>query len=179
MASLTRWMWVSVNSGSWWWTGRPGVLQFMVSQRVRYDWATELNWTEWSSSFPYFLQFKSEFGNKEFMIESQSAPSLVFADCIELLFLAAKNIISLILVLTIWWCPCVESSLCVASSLCVVGGGCLLWPVHSLGKTLLAFDLFYFVLQGQNCLLSIFLLTSYFCIPVPYNEKDTFFGCLF
>ena len=33
-----------VNSGSWWWTGRPGVLQFMGSQRVRYDWATELNW---------------------------------------------------------------------------------------------------------------------------------------
>ena len=30
---------------SWWWTGRPGVLQFMVSQRVRHDWATELNWT--------------------------------------------------------------------------------------------------------------------------------------
>ena len=46
MASLTRWTWVCVNSGSWWWTGRPGVLQFMGSQRVRYDWATELNWTE-------------------------------------------------------------------------------------------------------------------------------------
>ena len=35
-----------VNSGSWWWTGRPGVLQFMGSQRVGHDWATELNWTE-------------------------------------------------------------------------------------------------------------------------------------
>ena len=44
MASLTRWMWVWVNSGSWWWTGRPGVLQFMGWQRVGYDWATELNW---------------------------------------------------------------------------------------------------------------------------------------
>ena len=44
MASLTRWMWVWVNSGSWWWTGRPGVLRFMGSQRVRHDWATELNW---------------------------------------------------------------------------------------------------------------------------------------
>ena len=41
--SLTRWTWVSVNSGSWWWTGRPGVLQFMGSQRVRHDWVTELN----------------------------------------------------------------------------------------------------------------------------------------
>ena len=37
---------VWVSSGSWWWTGRPGVLQFMGLQRVRYDWATELNWTE-------------------------------------------------------------------------------------------------------------------------------------
>ena len=46
MASLTRWTWVWVNSGSWWWTGRRGVLQFMGSQRVRHDWATELNWTE-------------------------------------------------------------------------------------------------------------------------------------
>ena len=46
MASLTRWMWVWVNSGSWWWTGRPGVLRFMGLQRVRRDWATELNWTE-------------------------------------------------------------------------------------------------------------------------------------
>ena len=46
MASLTRWTWVWVNSGSWWWTGRPGVLRFMGSQRVRHDWAIELNWTE-------------------------------------------------------------------------------------------------------------------------------------
>ena len=45
MASLTQWTWVWVNSGSWWWTGRPGVLRFMGSQRVGHDWATELNWT--------------------------------------------------------------------------------------------------------------------------------------
>ena len=42
MASPTQWIWVWVNSGSWWWTGRPGVLQ---SQRVRHDWVTGLNWT--------------------------------------------------------------------------------------------------------------------------------------
>ena len=47
MASLTQWTWVSVGSGSWWWTGRPGVLQFMELQRVGHDWATELNWTMW------------------------------------------------------------------------------------------------------------------------------------
>ena len=44
--STTQWTWVWVNSGRWWWTGRPGVLQFMGSQRVRHDWATELNWTD-------------------------------------------------------------------------------------------------------------------------------------
>ena len=42
MASLTRWTWVWVNSGSWQWTGRPGVLQFMELQRVGHDWAIEL-----------------------------------------------------------------------------------------------------------------------------------------
>ena len=46
MASLTQWTWVWVNSRSWWWTGRPGMLWFMGSQKVRHDWATELNWTE-------------------------------------------------------------------------------------------------------------------------------------
>ena len=44
MASLTQWTWVWVNSRSWWW--RPGVLQFMGSQRVGHDWETELNWNE-------------------------------------------------------------------------------------------------------------------------------------
>ena len=43
-ASPTQWTWVWVNSGSWWWTGRPGVLRFMGLQRVGHDWATELNW---------------------------------------------------------------------------------------------------------------------------------------
>ena len=42
MALLTQWAWVWINSRSWWWTGRPGVLQFMGSQRVRHDWAAEL-----------------------------------------------------------------------------------------------------------------------------------------
>ena len=45
MAPPTWWTWVWVDSGSWWWTGRPGMLWFMGSQRVRHDnWATELNW---------------------------------------------------------------------------------------------------------------------------------------
>ena len=42
MASPTQWTWVWINSGSWWWTGRPGMLQSMGLQRVGHDWATEL-----------------------------------------------------------------------------------------------------------------------------------------
>ena len=73
MASLSRWTWVWVNSRSWLWTGRPGVLQSMGSQRIGQDWATELSKTYfpgkqlfdsalWNSgrsrrlSEPYFLQ---------------------------------------------------------------------------------------------------------------------------
>ena len=41
MASLTQWTWVWANSGRWWWTGKPGMQQFMGSQRVEHDWATE------------------------------------------------------------------------------------------------------------------------------------------
>ena len=46
MASLTWWTWVWVNSGSWWWTGRPGVLRFMGSQRVGPDWVTDVIWSD-------------------------------------------------------------------------------------------------------------------------------------
>ena len=46
MASPTRCTWLWVNSRSWSWTGRTGVLRFMGSQRVGHVWATELNWTE-------------------------------------------------------------------------------------------------------------------------------------
>ena len=53
MASLTWWTWVWVSSGSWWWTGRPGMLQSMGSQRVGHDWATELNWTEDLSEYGF------------------------------------------------------------------------------------------------------------------------------
>jgi len=47
----TLWTWVWVNSGSWWWTGRPGVLRFMGSQIVGHNWVTELNWIELKKVF--------------------------------------------------------------------------------------------------------------------------------
>ena len=58
MASPPRWTWVWLNSGSQWWTGRPGMLQSMGSQRVRHNWATELNSgiSAFSTTLPYLLQ---------------------------------------------------------------------------------------------------------------------------
>ena len=48
MASPNQWTWVWVNSGSWWWTGMPGMLQSMGLQRVGHDWVTELSWTRYT-----------------------------------------------------------------------------------------------------------------------------------
>ena len=75
MASLTRWTWVWVNSGRWWWTGRPGVLRFMGSQRVGHDWATELNWTECyhkpCPSFPSPSYTKASLGFYHFSVSTE------------------------------------------------------------------------------------------------------------
>ena len=66
MASPTRWTWVWASSRNWWWTGRPGVLQSMRSQRVRHDQATELNpWekgNDWSELYDHhdFLPFQTQ-----------------------------------------------------------------------------------------------------------------------
>ena len=49
MASPTQWTWAWASSGSWWWTGKPGLLQSMGLKRVRHDWVTELNWTDGKS----------------------------------------------------------------------------------------------------------------------------------
>ena len=112
----------------------------------------DLGHTQMVNGFLYFLQFKSELCNKEFMIwatvSSQSCFCWLYRPCPSL---DAKNIINLILVLTIWWCPSVESSLV------FFGRGWLLWPVCSLGRTLLAFAHLHSVLQGQ-----IFLLLHVF-----------------
>ena len=59
MTSPTWWTKVWVDSGSWWWTGRPGVLWFMGSQRVGHDWATELKWTDGIGIFPYISKNQS------------------------------------------------------------------------------------------------------------------------
>ena len=66
VASPTWWTWVWVNSRSWWWTGRPGMLQFMGLQRVRHDWATSLSlsifmhWRRKWQPTPLFLPGESQ-----------------------------------------------------------------------------------------------------------------------
>ena len=67
MASLTRWTWVWVNSGSLWWTGRPGVLRFMGLQRIGHDWAPELNRTDFS--LMYYNRFYSNDWNKDSVLK--------------------------------------------------------------------------------------------------------------
>ena len=125
---------------------------------------------ERSSGFSCFLQFKSEFHSKEFMISATVSSWTCFCWLYRASpSLAAKNIIILI-----FGVDHLVLSTCRVFS-CVVGRGCLLWPVCSLGKTLLAFAQLHS--QAKFGCYSRYFLTSCFCIPVPYNEKDIFFGC--
>ena len=96
--------------------------------------------------FPIFFNFSLYLAIRRSWYEPHSAPSLVFADCIEHLHLWLQGIINLISVLTIWWGPCVESSLVFLEE-----GVC--YDQCILLAKLLAFALLQFVLQGQICLL--------------------------
>ena len=103
-----------------------------------------LNWTELNSLmvFPTFLNLSLNLAVKEFMIWAAVSSGSCFCWLYRAsLSMTGRNRINLILVLTIWWCPCVVFS-------CVVERGCLLWPVHSLGWTLWAFALVYSVLKA-------------------------------
>ena len=55
MASPTQWTWVWASSGSWWWTGKLGMLQTMGSQRVGHDWMTELNWLTFIKVYTHYI----------------------------------------------------------------------------------------------------------------------------
>ena len=85
MASPTQWTWVWVNSRSWWWTGRPGVLRFMGLQRVRHDWATELNWTELMWNKTYILWQDKENLTKNFLCFGLLSPYTVH--CVSTLYI--------------------------------------------------------------------------------------------
>ena len=122
--------------------------------------------------FPFF---KSEFGNKELMIwatvSSQSFCLLTVWRFSIFNFQEYNH--------SDFGIDHLVTSMCRVFS-CDVGRGYLLWPVCSFGKTLLAFTLLHFGLQGQAkfACYSGYLLTSYFCIPVPYNEKGHLFWVL-
>ena len=66
-------------------------------------------------------------------------------------------------------------SMCIVSS-CVVGRGCLVWPMCSLVKTLLAFALFILYSKAKVACYSSYLLTSYFCIPIPVTKRISLFS---
>ena len=86
--------------------------------------------------------------------------------------LAAKNIINMISLLTIWWCPSVESSLMLLEDGVCYDQCVLLAKVY---KSLPRFILYS---KARFTCYSRCFLTSFFCIPVPYNEKDNFFWML-
>ena len=151
-----------MDSGAWWATVHR-VAESDTTERLH-------SLTHWPSGFPYFVQFKLKFCSKELMIWATVSSRSCFCWLYQASpSLAAKNTIDLISVFTIWWCPCVESSLVLLEK------KCLLWAVHSLAKTLLVFALLHFVLQGQTCLLLQVSLNLLFCILVPYDEEDIFF----
>ena len=74
MASPTKWTYAWVNSGSWWWTGRPGVMQFMGSQRVGCDWATELTdyFIQLTETVLYQIVSQRKYEGKKFIFPSLS-----------------------------------------------------------------------------------------------------------
>ena len=105
MATLTQWTWVRVNSGSWWWTGRPGMLQFMGSQRVGHDWANKLNWTEaslsllqgifpthgWNPGLPHCRQILYQLSHRDkaqesFYFEQLKNPDLCYSSKLLIMF---------------------------------------------------------------------------------------------
>ena len=133
---------------------------------------------EWSSCFTYF-SLSLNFTIRSSWSEPQSAPSLVFADCIELLHLWSKEYNPS----TFGMDHLVMPTCRVVS--CVVGRGCLLWPVHGLGKTLLAFAFFEgngafacFILysKAKFACYSWYFFTSYFSFQSPIMKRTSFWG---
>ena len=128
---------------------------------------------EWSSGFSYFLQFKSEFGNKEFMMWATVSSQTCFCWLYRASpSLAAKNIINLISVLTIWRCPCVEFSLVLLLEKGVCYDQCIHWQNSgSLCPTS-------FVLQVQICLLLQVSLNFLLLHSSPLQWKGHLFWVL-
>ena len=139
----------------------PGILQCIIIKDLIYIIPDR------SSGFPYLLQFKSKFGNMEFMIWATVSSRSWFCWLYRASPpLTTKNIINLILMLTIWWYLWVESSLVLLEE-DVCHDQCIL-----LAKFCYLLPYFILYSKAKFACYSRCFSTSYFCIPVPYNEKD-------
>ena len=121
----------------------------------------------WFSLFSSILNFAVRIS----WSEPQSVPCLVFADCIVLHHLCCKEYNQ-----SDFSIDHLVMSTCRVFS-CVVGRGCLLWPVHFLGKTLSLCPASFRIPRPNLPVTPGVSWLPTFCIPVPYNEKDIFFGC--
>ena len=96
--------------------------------------------------FPAFFSLRLTFAMRSWWSEPVRCRSCFYWLYTASPSLATKNVINLISVLAIWWCPCIKLP-------GLLKKGILLWPMHYLGRIQLAFALIHFVLQGQTCLL--------------------------
>ena len=157
-------LWASVRSSSGTLSMRSNPLNFIIISTVLIQ-----IMPEWPIGFPFFLQFKSEFCNKEFMIWAiVNSRSCVCWKYRASPSLAAKDIINLILFLTISWCPGIESSLVLLDE-GIYYDQCVI--LANLCKSLSCFILYS---KAKFACYFSYLLTSHFCIPVPYDENDIF-----
>ena len=149
-------------------TEEPGRLPSMGSHRVRHDWsdlAAAAAYMNGLAIFPTFFNFSLNLAIRSSWSEPQSAPRLVFADCIELFHLWLQKIQSY------FDTDHLMMSMCRVIS-CVFRRGCLL----CLDRTLLAFAQLHFVLQGQTCLLLQVSLDFLLLFQSPMMKRTSFFG---
>ena len=104
MASPTQWTWVWVNSGSWWWTGRPGVLWFMGSQRVRHDWA------DWWDQMPWYKFFECCFKPAFFLSSFTLIKRLFSSFTFSAIRVVSSAYVRLLILLSAIWVPACDSS---------------------------------------------------------------------
>ena len=135
------------------------------------SWETCLQlWFMWTVWLGKIFNLCLNFGTRSSWSEPQSAPSLVFADCIELLHLQLQKIYNLSdfsidhLLMSMW-----------RLVFCVVGRGCLLWPVSSLGKTLLAFVFCFSSRSNLSVTSGISWLPTFAC-QLPIKKRISFSG---
>ena len=157
MASLIWWTWVSVHSRSWWWTGRPGMLRFMGSQRVGHDWETDLIWSDLISVLFYAhlcLEFSLGISNsfEEISSLSHSIVFLYFSTLItEAVFLI---------------CPCSSMELCIQMGISFL---------FFFAFCIFSFFLFFFLwglLQQPSCLFAFLFLGDGLDPYLMYNVMN-------